>query len=260
MCHADVSQDHISTMATAEQYLCAHCAPLKLVVLHLKTCWKCMSLRTLFCSGYFFFLTLLEGPYLSWLPREENISWCIVLSQLCPISVSAMVYKTIKGKMHSKIISSDLIGFFCRVQWRRSEVKIRTAGRRSNRQKNWHVQACVTSVVPRTSPSCTIMRAIQNAHDQPGSVRRWPAVGNLIRPVKLKTILQPRVLDAWHQWRIPTGRIVVAREFLAIFGRLFDRVLVRILTSNLHHRTQQKKSLQDQRLWFWSVVFLLNWS
>ena len=41
--------------------------------------------------------------------------------------------------------------------------------------------------------------------------------------------------------------------FLAIFGYLFDRAPVRILTSNLHHRTL-RKSLQDQRLQFWSTV------
>ena len=52
---------------------------------------------------------------------------------------------------------------------------------------------------------------------------------NLIRPVKFKTVSQPRILDAWHKWR-DTGRIFVTQNFSAIFGRMFDRVPVRILT------------------------------
>ena len=39
----------------------------------------------------------------------------------------------IKGKLHSKIISSDMKDFFRRIQWWSSEVEIRT-GRRSNRR------------------------------------------------------------------------------------------------------------------------------
>ena len=38
-----------------------------------------------------------------------------------------------------------------------------------------------------------------------------------------------------------TGRVVVTRDFLATFGRLFDRVPVRILTLDFHHQTLQKK-------------------
>ena len=56
-------------------------------------------------------------------------------------------------------------------------------------------------------------RAIPNVHDQPESFRyRWPTVMNLIRPVKFKTVSQPRILDAWHKWR-DTGRIFVTQNF-----------------------------------------------
>ena len=61
---------------------------------------------------------------------------------------------------------------------------------------------------------------------------------------------------SWQQPRCPltrtraviwqsvyTGRVIATRDFLAIFGRLFDCVPLSILTSNLHHRTLQKKSL-----------------
>ena len=41
-----------------------------------------------------------------------------------------------------------------------------------------------------------------------------------------------------------------------IFRRLFDRLPVRISTSDLHHRILQKKTLSCQSLWFWSAVFL----
>ena len=95
-----------------------------------------------------------------------------------------------------------------------------------------------------TSPSCKVMCAIRNVPDQPESVRTWPSIVNLLRLVEFKTIPQPRILDAWHQW-CNTG-YVVNQEFLAIFVRLFDRVLVRILTSDVHHRTLRKKPTRSE--------------
>ena len=53
--------------------------------------------------------------------------------------------KKFKGKLHSTIIISDLVGFFfCRVWWWRSEVKIRT-GTRSNRRPKVARKSWVTS-------------------------------------------------------------------------------------------------------------------
>ena len=106
-----------------------------------------------------------------------------------------------------------------------------------------------------TSQTCIVTSAIRNVHDQPKSFRTRPAVVNLLHPVEFKTISQPRIIDAWRQWS-NTSCVVVTRDFLAIFGRLFDHVPVRNLTSDFHHRTQRKKkSLHDQRFWFWSAVF-----
>ena len=77
---------------------------------------------------------------------------------------------------------------------------------------------------------------------------------NLIRPVKFKTVSQPRILDAWHTWR-DTGRIFVTQNFSAIFGRMFDHVPVRILTFTIELH-EKKNILQDQRIWLWSA----DWS
>ena len=51
---------------------------------------------------------------------------------------------------------------------------------------------------------------------------------------------QPRTADAWHQWLMPAARRRHPR-FSAIFDRLFDRLPVRISTSDLHHWTLRKK-------------------
>ena len=51
---------------------------------------------------------------------------------------------------------------------------------------------------------------------------------------------QPRTDDAWHHDSCrPRG--VVTRDFSAIFDRLFDRLPVRISTSDLHHWILRKK-------------------
>ena len=99
----------------------------------------------------------------------------------------------------------------------------------------------VCDVNGATSPSCTVTRAIQTVHDQLESVCMRPAVENLLRPVGFKTISQPQILDAWHQGH-NTGRVIVTQDFLANFDCLFDRLPVRISTSDLHHWTQRKKN------------------
>ena len=80
-------------------------------------------------------------------------------------------------------------------------------------------RSSVNDISGAASQSCKVTRAIRNVHDQPESLCWWPAVVNLICSVEFKTIPQPRVIDAWHQWR-NAGRVVVTRDFLAIFGHL----------------------------------------
>ena len=75
------------------------------------------------------------------LPRghPHRILYDVVLkSLLCTQNVPAF-----KGKLHSKVISSDI--FSRRIRWWRSEVEIRTGRRSNRRRKNWHVRAFVTS-------------------------------------------------------------------------------------------------------------------
>ena len=66
--------------------------------------------------------------------------------------------------------------------------------------------------------------------------------GKPITPVEFKTIPQPWILDAWHH----TDLNFITRDFLTIFGRLFGRVPVRILTSDFHHCTQRKKDYKTR--------------
>ena len=70
-----------------------------------------------------------------------------------------ILFHLLKGKLHSKIISSDMKDFFRRIQWWRSEVEIRT-GRRSNRRSKMAEKSQVTpprgrheSLVPGVSSS-----------------------------------------------------------------------------------------------------------
>ena len=104
-----------------------------------------------------------------------------------------------------------------------------------------------------TSQSCKVTGAIRNVHDHLESVRTRPAVVNVLRPVEFKLIPQPWILNTWHHDAIPAASLVTW-DFLAIYGRLFDCVPVWILTSDLHHRTQQKK--KKPTISFWSAVFL----
>ena len=66
---------------------------------------------------------------------------------------------------------------------------------------------------------------------------------------------QPRTADAWHQWLMPAARRRHPR-FFGHFDCLFDRLPVRISTSDLYHWILRKKNLSYQSLWFWSAVFL----
>ena len=88
-----------------------------------------------------------------------------ILYQLLPLnfftrfSPEDPFQRNFKGKLHSKIISSDMKDFFRRIRWWRSEVEIRT-GRRSNRRSKMAEKSRVTtprgrheSLVPGVSSS-----------------------------------------------------------------------------------------------------------
>ena len=67
---------------------------------------------------------------------------------------------------------------------------------------------------------------------------------------------QPRTADAWHHDSCrPRG--VVTRDFSAIFDRLFDRLPVRISTSDLHHWILRKKTFHI-RAYDFGVQFSFN--
>ena len=69
---------------------------------------------------------------------------------------------------------------------------------------------------------------------------------------------QPRTADAWHHDSCrPRG--VVTRDFSAIFDRLFDRLPVRISTSDLHHWILRKKIFHI-RAYDFGVQFSFNCS
>ena len=114
--------------------------------------------------------------------------------------VSRSLHAPLKGKLHSKIISSDMKDFFRRIWWWRSEVEIRT-GRRSNRR--WKTGTCeylwrhgATVVPPRNHARVTRLAPVTHA-----------------------------------------GRAASPPEIF----RLFDRLPVRISTSDLHHWNLREK-------------------
>ena len=67
---------------------------------------------------------------------------------------------------------------------------------------------------------------------------------------------QSQSAGAWHQWLMPAARRRHPR-FLAIFGRLFDRLPVWISTSDLHHRILRKK-IYHIRAYDFGVQFSFN--
>ena len=69
---------------------------------------------------------------------------------------------------------------------------------------------------------------------------------------------QPRTADAWHHDSCrPRG--VVTRDFSAIFDRLFDRLPVRISTSDLYHWILRKKIFHI-RAYDFGVQFSFNYA
>ena len=78
-------------------------------------------------------------------------------------------YLFLKGKLHSKIISSDMKDFFGRIQWWRSEVEIRT-GRRSNRQSKLAEKSRVTT--PRGRHE-SLVPGVSSSRLRPDSDQSW---------------------------------------------------------------------------------------
>ena len=163
-----------------------------------------------------------------------------------------------KGKLHSKIISYDLIEvFFRRIRWWRSEVEIRT-GRRSNKQrKQWHVRTFVTSW-------CHLAFMQGHASDSKCSWSAGISWYATLAPQETYYVrLKSRPFRSFELLTPGTSDAILAASLSSeicwpFFSRLFGRVPVRIFTPSLHHRTlRKKKSLHDLRLWFSRAVFLL---
>ena len=85
-------------------------------------------------------------------------------------------FVSFKEKLHSKIISSDMIEFFRKIRWWRSQVEIRTGRRSNRRRKNWHVRAFVTSWCHTGATSqghATELRYSWSAGISPCQVMTW---------------------------------------------------------------------------------------
>ena len=153
-----------------------------------------------------------------------------------------------KEKLHSQTLSSDLIDFF--------SVESDCEGPRSNferedgqtdSEKNgtcerlWCQRCHLAFMLCHASdPKCSWSARISSY----ASRRSEPITSGQIQN-------HAAASNSWHQQR-NIGRVIVTRDLKAISGRLFDRVPVRILTSDFHHRTQRKKAFQDLRLWCWT--------
>ena len=73
-------------------------------------------------------------------------------------------FRSNKGKLHSKIISSDMKDFFRRIQWCRSEVEIRTE-RRSNRRSKMAEKSRVTTTPRGRHESWCQASAVRGCHN-----------------------------------------------------------------------------------------------
>ena len=109
---------------------------------------------------------------------------------------------------------------------------VREDGQTDGENKKWHVRAFVTSVVPPHNICKSRERFEMFMIGQNHFVGYPPWCTKFTRS-NSRPFCSLEVL---------TSRVVVTRDFLAIFGRLFDRVPVRILNQDFHHRTQRKKA------------------
>ena len=116
-------------------------------------------------------------------------------------------------------------------------------------------RASVCDVSGATRPSSTVTRAIRNVHGQPGSLRRRPAVVNLLRPDEIKTfpsfIPKPRILDIWDV-------IPAASSSPETPGHFWPPAWPRSCTNfdfEFSPSISTNKSATNRRIWFWSTVF-----
>ena len=99
----------------------------------------------------------------------------------------------------------------------------------TKRQKKKKKKDCQMSVYHKADPGELIQRVTHESRSSAASNSGLIRIGT-----------QPRTADAWHHDSCrPRG--VVTRDFSAIFDRLFDRLPVRISTSDLHHWILRKK-------------------
>ena len=99
------------------------------------------------------------------------------------------------------------------------------------------------------------VRDLWNVSDQPVSARS-DLFRKLLHPVeKFKTIPETWFFDAWHQWR-STGNAVVTQDFWSDFRASVWPGSWSNFRLGLSPSSSIWKSRLDQRLWFWSVVFL----
>ena len=163
-------------------------------------------------------------------------------------------------------ISLRCIGF----GWLRSPISIKESEDNIELLPLYHVP-CVTL--------CTLSLSCQTTHTKrqkkkkkdwqmlvyhkadPGTLIQWVTPESRSSAASNSGLIrigtQPRTADAWHHDSCrPRG--VVTRDFSAIFDRLFDRLPVRISTSDLHHWILRKKIFHI-RAYDFGVQFSFNW-
>ena len=117
--------------------------------------------------------------------------------------------------------------------------------------KVWHISKCSTSA---TLQSCKVTQAIWIVHDQPESLCRRPYVVNLMCAVKDRSATS----NSWCP--APVMQHCVSRSQSPEMFWSFSAVRLTVFLFEFwpHSSTiklyEKKKSLQDQRLWFWSNV------
>ena len=117
----------------------------------------------------------------------SNVLWqaSLGLSTFSGWSIWNWVMSTFKGKLHSKIISHGLIIFFFRIQWWRSEVKIRTGRQSSRGQKSGACEClrrqwCHLAIVQGHSKRFEMFMISRKP------VRTRPTVVNLLPPSRIQ--------------------------------------------------------------------------
>ena len=161
-----------------------------------------------------------------------------VLASCYLITRAVQAERRFKGKLHSNFISSVLIDFFHRIRWWRSEVEIRM-GRRLNGQRKigmcyhlWRQWCHLAIMYSHTSDSkCSWTARIRSS----ATCRSKP-----ITPGRIQD--HSAALNSWRLAPVRWYRIVVWHSrFFGHFRPSADRIPVWILTSDLLHRTLQKR-------------------